>query len=191
LSEPLTDSSAGLKVGLSKEGSSTGASDQGAEQNNELTKKIQELEAKLKDSENKYLYLYAEFENYKKRTIKERSDLVKFGWENTARDLLSIADNLERALSHIPANTDKNLADGLKMILSQFWSTLQKQGVQTVESVGKPFDPELHEAIGQEPSDLPAGSITQEHQKGYLLYGRLLRPARVMVSMGKNEPAEK
>ncbi len=148
-------------------------------------KKIQDLEAQVKEKENKYLYLYADFENYKKRAIKERSDLVKFGWENVARELLNVADNLERALAHVPAGTDKNLADGLQMILSQFWSTMQKQGIQTIESVGKPFNPEFHEAVGQEPSDQPTGTITQDHQRGYLLHGRLLRPSQVVVSMGK------
>jgi molecular chaperone GrpE len=146
---------------------------------------IQDLEAQIKEKESKYLYLYADFENYKKRAVKERSDAMKFGWEGVARDLLQVADNLDRALSHIPAGTDKNLSDGLNLILSQFRSTMQKQGVQPIESVGKTFDPELHEAIGQEPSDKPQGAITREELKGYTLHGRLLRPANVIISMGQ------
>ena len=149
-------------------------------------KRIQELEAKLKEQENKYLYLYAEFENYKKRSIKERSDLIKFGWEPVARDLLQILDNLERAMAHIPAGTDKNFVTGLEMTLGQFKATLQKQGVESIRSIQSEFDPNLHEAVAQEESEHPAGTIVKEHVPGYTLHGRLLRPSRVTVSQGKN-----
>jgi molecular chaperone GrpE len=155
-----------------------------AASNDSNDKKIQELEAQLKEKDQKYVYLYAEFENYKKRAIKERSDAMKFGWENVARDLLQVTDNLERGLAHMPAGTDKNLADGLTMTLQQFRNTLQKQGVQLIETKGQPFNPELHDAVAQEPSELPAGTITQEQLKGYTLHGRLLRPASVIVSSG-------
>jgi molecular chaperone GrpE len=147
-------------------------------------KRIEDLEVQLKEEKNKFLYLYADFENYKKRAIKERSDAMKFGWEGVARDLIEVSDNLERALSHVPAGTDKNLSDGLNMILSQFRTTMQKQGVHTMETVGKVFDPEFHEAIGQEPSDKPSGTITREQLKGYTIHGRLLRPANVIISTG-------
>jgi molecular chaperone GrpE len=147
--------------------------------------RIEELEAQLKEKDAKYLYLYAEFENFKKRAIKERSDLMKFGWETQARELLQVIDNLERALTHMPASTDKVLVDGLNMVIHQFRATLQKQGVERVESLDKPFDPNLHEAVAQEQSDAPAGTILKEHQGGYTLHGRLLRPSRVVVSSGK------
>jgi molecular chaperone GrpE len=147
--------------------------------------RIQELEAQVKEKENKYLYLYAEFENFKKRAVKERSDLIKFGWENVARELLEVVDNLERALAHMPANVDKNLTAGLNLVLTQFKSTLQKQGVQPIESLGKEFNPELHEAVGQEPSDQPAGVVVKELTRGYTLHGRLLRPSNAVVSSGK------
>jgi molecular chaperone GrpE len=152
----------------------------------ELQTRITELEQQTKDKENKYLYLYAEFENYKKRVFRERTDLVKFGWEPVARELLQVQDNLERALAHIAPGTDKTLVDGLNMVLAQFKSSLEKQGVAPVETDRKMFDPNLHEAIGKETSDLPAGTITQEHSRGYMLHGRLLRPARVVVSEGRS-----
>jgi molecular chaperone GrpE len=150
----------------------------------DLDKKILDLEVQLKEKDAKYLYLYAEFENYKKRAIKERSDAMKFGWENVARDLIEVMDNLERGLAHMPASTDKNLAAGLNMTLTQFRTAMQKQGVALVETVGKPFDPEFHEAIGQEPSEQPEGTIVREQLRGYTLHGRLLRPASVMISSG-------
>lgn len=150
----------------------------------DLSQKIADLEAQVKEKESKYLYLYADFENFKKRSIKERSDLIKFGWEAVARDLLQVADNLERALAHMPESTDPALASGLKMVLTQFQGSLEKQGVQKIQSVGKPFDPNLAEAVAQEKAEEPAGTVIQEHSAGYTLHGRLLRPARVVVSAG-------
>jgi molecular chaperone GrpE len=155
-----------------------------------LQKRIQELESQLKEKESKYVYLYSDFENFKKRTIKERSDLIKFGWENVARELLEVVDNLERALEHAPSNTDKSLIEGLSMVLNQFRSTLQKQGVQHIESLKKDFDPNLHEAVGQEASDQPTGTVVREHSRGYTLHGRLLRPSRVVISMNREETAK-
>ena len=145
---------------------------------------IEVLQNAVKEKENKYLYLYAEFENFKKRQIKERSDLIKFGWERVARDLLQTVDNLERAIAHTPPGTDKTLMDGLHMIVSQFKATLQKQGVEMVPGLHQPFNPEFHEAIGQEPSEHPMGTIVREETPGYTLHGRLLRPGRVIVSCG-------
>jgi molecular chaperone GrpE len=156
----------------------------------ELYKKIQELEVQLKDKDNKHLYLYAEFDNFKKRAIKERSELMKFAWEPVARDLLQVMDNLERAIDHTPNTTDPSLIAGLKMILDQFKSSLEKQGVQKIESLNQVFDPNVHEAVGQEVSKLPTGTIVKEHEKGYTLHGRLLRPARVVISQGETQKKE-
>jgi molecular chaperone GrpE len=154
--------------------------------NGEQPQAGQDLEAQLKEKDAKYLYLYAEFENYKKRSFKELQDARKFGWENVGRDLLQVLDNLERALAHTPPETDKNLMIGLQMVIQQFKQTLQRNGVEEIPTVGKPFDPNVAEAVGQEPSELPAGTVTQEQLKGYMLHGRLLRPARVLVSSGNS-----
>jgi molecular chaperone GrpE len=152
-----------------------------------LEKKIEELEAQLKEKEQKYVYLYADFENYKKRVVKERSDLLKYGWENSARELLEVIDNLERALAHMPKEGDashKTLEAGLKMVLNQFRAVLEKQGVQLIQTANQAFDPNLHEAVGQEKSEQPQGHIVREEMKGYTMHGRLLRPSRVIVSGG-------
>lgn len=154
----------------------------------ELEKKVQELEAQLKEKEQKYVYLYAEFDNYKKRMFKERSDLMKFGFENAARELLEIVDNLERALAHMPKSTEashKTLEQGLHMVLNQFKATLEKQGVVTIDSKEKDFDPNLHEAVGHEASEHAEGKVVREETKGYMLHGRLLRPSRVVISSGQ------
>ncbi len=144
--------------------------------------RIAELEAALTEEKNKYLYLYAEFDNFRKRAIKERSDAMKFGWENIARDILGVVDNLERVLEHMPADMDESFRTGIEMTISQFRTTLEKQGVSLITTENTPFNPELHEAMGQEPSELPAGSITKTLVKGYTLHGRLLRPAKVVVA---------
>jgi molecular chaperone GrpE len=149
------------------------------------TAKLAELEAALKEEKNKYLYLYADFENFKKRAVKERSDAMKFGWERTANEILGVVDNLERAVDHMPKTVDSNLRAGIEMTVSQFRSVLEKQGVALIKTEDTPFNPELHEAMGSEPSELPSGAITQTLVKGYTLHGRLLRPAKVVISTGK------
>jgi len=148
-----------------------------------------ELEAKLAEAQQKYVYLYAEFDNFKKRAIKERQDLLKFAFEPAAREILGVADNLGRALEFMPEGTDKNLKAGIQMVYDQLTQTLQKQGVEVIVATGSPFDPNLHEAVGQQPSDQAEGTIIQEHQKGYTLHGRLLRPSRVVVSAGPQTAA--
>lgn len=153
-----------------------------------LLQKIQELEAECQEKENKYKYLYADFENYKKRMIKERSDLVKFGWESLAHDLLLVIDNMERALFHAEnqataENKKDPLLEGLKMVLNQFSSALERQGVTRIQTQGASFDPHLHEAVEERFSEEhPEGQIMDEQMKGYTLHGRLLRPAKVIVS---------
>jgi molecular chaperone GrpE len=164
------------------------ANGKGASSN--LETKVQELEAQLKEKEQKYVYLYADFENYKKRMVKERSDLLKYGWESSARQLLEVIDNLERALAHMPKSNDqahKTLEDGLKMVLNQFRAILEKQGVQHIGIENQAFDPNLHEAVGQEPSEHAQGHIVREEMKGYTIHGRLLRPSRVIVSTGNEK----
>jgi molecular chaperone GrpE len=148
------------------------------------------LAEKLAHAEDKYKYLYADFENFKKRAFKERQDAMKYGWENVAGELLEVLDNFDRALQFAKPETDPNLISGLKMVSQQFISTLAKQGVSEIPAMGQSFNPDLHEAVGQLPSDQPAGTIIQEHQKGYTLHGRLLRASRVMLSAGSAAPSE-
>ncbi|MBI3543797.1 MAG: nucleotide exchange factor GrpE [Deltaproteobacteria bacterium] len=142
------------------------------------------LQEQLKESQNKYLYLYAEFDNFKKRVMKERSELIKFGHESFARELLQVTDNLDRALEHAKGNSDDALVTGIKMVSQQMKDTLGKFSVVPMTSVGQKFDPERHEAVGQEKvTDAQQdGTVVRELQKGYTLHGRLLRPARVVVA---------
>jgi molecular chaperone GrpE len=168
-------------------------SETGATAESEITQEAEiDLEQKLKEEEKKYLYLYSEFENFKRRAVKERSETIKFGWEPIARELLEVLDNMDLALGHANPSTDKALVDGLNMIIKQFRDTLEKRGVVPIRSSRTPFDPNLHEAIGKEHSDEePEGHVLKEHLKGYTLHGRLLRPARVVISGGQKIEEEK
>ena len=144
---------------------------------------ITALKDQLKEKETKFLYLYAEFENYKKRAFKERSETLKYALEPVAADFLSVLDNLERAVLHSGTQSGA-MVEGLKLVIEQFKTTLIKRGITAIATIGKPFDPHLHEALGQEPSDLPQGIISREETKGYMLHDRLIRPARVVISAG-------
>jgi molecular chaperone GrpE len=146
---------------------------------------IETLKAQLTEKDKKYAYLYADFENFKKRIQKEKSESIKFSVEPVAHELLPIVDNMERALEHAPPGTDKNLVEGIHMILKQFKTALEKHGVHEVETHQKSFDPNFHEAVSKEDSENhPEGTILKTHFKGYTLHGRLLRPAKVVVSGG-------
>lgn len=146
-----------------------------------------ELEARLKEDEKKYLYLYAEFENYKKRVSQEQSELVRFGWKPIARELLEVVDNLERALKFAAEKDNSNLNAGLVITLKQLLGTLEKYDVRPVKAKGAEFDPNLHEAVGMVPSDQAKGTVVSEEAPGYTLHGKLLRPAQVLVSAGAEE----
>ncbi len=152
-------------------------------------KYAEELQAKLQESEKKYLYLYSEFENFRRRNERERLDFLKFGHESFLKDLLQVMDNFERALDHARSVSGgekgtpiSQVVQGLEMIAYQYAEALKAQGVTPIVSVGQKFDPTLHEAVSDEESKAEPGSIVKEMHKGYMLHGRLLRPARVVVA---------
>jgi molecular chaperone GrpE len=155
----------------------------------ELVEKVKEIEIKAQENYDLYARTYAEMENIKKRGKKEREDLAKFANESLIKEILPAIDNLEKAISH--ANNDTNssgLVKGLEMTLDGLMKTLEKSGLKEVEAVGKPFDPNFHEAISQQIDDKVAqGHIIMELQKGYLLKERLIRPSMVVISQGNSK----
>jgi len=155
----------------------------------ELVEKVQEIEIKAQENYELYTRTYAEMENIKKRGRKEREDLAKFANESLIKEILPAIDNLEKAISH--AHNDDNtsgLVKGLEMTLDGLMKTLEKSGLKEVEAVGKPFDPNYHEAISQQMDDTVApGHIIMELQKGYILNERLIRPSMVVVSQEKSK----
>ena len=139
------------------------------------------------DYYDKYLRLAADFDNFRKRTLKERSDYIKYSNEAIVKDLLPALDNFERAIEHVQNAKDlESIVTGVQMIFSQLESTLERFGVKKISSSGKDFDPTLHEAVSYVPSpEHEANTIIQEHQKAYFLHDRLLRPALVTVAAEK------
>jgi molecular chaperone GrpE len=150
-----------------------------------------ELEATAKDTagrQDQLLRLGAEFENYKKRVQREKSDLIKFGNESLLKAVLPILDNLERAIDHGKGTNEKGpLFQGVEIILRQFLTVLERFGVKPVEAMGELFDPEKHEAVSLAESDQEPNRVISELEKGYLFHERLLRPAKVLVSKAPPE----
>jgi molecular chaperone GrpE len=143
------------------------------------------LAAERDELKDRLLRLMAETENYKKRTEREKSEQLKRANESLLKDLLPVLDNLERALEHAieDAGPGEAMAKGLELTYQELWKVLERHGVERVEALGQPFDPEVHEAMmQQEDPDHEAGTVIGEMQRGYLLAGRLLRPAMVVVS---------
>ncbi len=146
-----------------------------------------QLEEKTREAEeyhNKFLRSRADFENYKKRVEKEKKEIREFANDTLIKELLTVIDNLERALSHINAENEfESLKEGVELTLSQMFSILKKFDLEQISAGGQKFDPNLHEALGHEESDdYEPETVMKELQKGYTLKGRLLRPARVIVS---------
>jgi len=140
--------------------------------------------AKLKEQ---LAYLAAEFENFRKRVSREREAMVAFGNERLLLAVLPSLDNLERAMGQAVASTDA-LLSGVRMTYDLFLSELRKFGLEQLPAQGGTFDPSLHEAIASVPSSgKPGGTILAEARKGYLLHGRLLRPAQVTVAAAPPE----
>lgn len=133
----------------------------------------------------------AEFDNYRKRVARDAEQLRRTAAQDLLRDLLAVADNLERALEHAGASDDGGVAEGVRMVLRQMQDLMASRGVAAIPAAGEAFDPNLHEALAMQPSDdCPAGTVLVEFQKGYTLDGAVLRPAKVVVSSGPEEAAD-
>lgn len=140
-----------------------------------------------------YLRSQAELDNFRKRAQRDREDLQRFANEAILREILPVLDNLERAVEHATGDPGgEGLLQGVQLTLSQLQKVLEKFGVAPIQSLGEPFDPARHEAIGQvESRQHPPNTVAQQLQKGYLLNDRLLRPAMVMIARAPaGEPPE-
>ena len=128
----------------------------------------------------------ADFENYKKRAARERDEGIKYANRSLLEHLVSIVDNFELGLSAAREEGKHSpIYSGMSMVLKQLTDFLADNGLQPIDAVGKQFDPNLHEAIGHEPSDeVPEGRVIRQTRRGYRLKDRLLRPAAVVVSSG-------
>ncbi|UBH23488.1 nucleotide exchange factor GrpE [Macrococcus armenti] len=145
---------------------------------------VAELEAKLEQSEEKYLRLYAEFENYKKRTRQELDTERTYRAQSVLRDILPAIDNIERALAQQGESDEfKSLHKGVEMIYESLLHSLKENGLEVIEALDAPFDPNLHQAVMQDSdSSKDSGIVLEELQKGYKLKERVLRPSMVKVN---------
>jgi molecular chaperone GrpE len=160
----------------------------------DLEKELAEALQAAADNRDKLLRVAADFDNFKKRMERERALIMKYAGEHILREMLSVVDNLERALGHGKgkrAEAEKNLAslfEGVQLTLKSLKNSLEKFEVKPIESVGLPFDPNRQEAMTMEPSDtVPASHVISEFERGYYYKDRLLRAAKVIVSSGKAE----
>jgi molecular chaperone GrpE len=155
----------------------------------DLNKKLEEVEKEKNEFSDRLLRTMAEFDNYRKRVAREKEDLIKYGNEKFAFDLLSVMDNFERSLEQAKTSQEvEPVIEGIEMILKQFVSAMEKFHVKPFESVGEPFDPERHEAMAQQEHDeYEENTVIEEYQKGYCLKEKLLRPARVIVSKSEGK----
>lgn len=150
--------------------------------------RIAELEATVFEYKDKYLRNMAEFENYRRRTIEEKSDWIKKATEKLALHICDVLDNFERALMQI---TEEQKTDsfikGVLMIEQQLKSALEKEGVKRIEALGHEFDPKVHEALAKIASDYEEDQVAAIIQNGYTMHDKLIRPVRVAVSTGEKK----
>ena len=146
--------------------------------------KLEEKEKEAKENYDRFLRIAADLENFKKRAVKEKEDYLKFANEDLIKAILPFVDNLERAISHAEKVQDTGvMIEGVRLTIQQIHQALNRFGLSSFESVGKPFDPAMHEAmLVVETDQKEPNQVVEEFQKGYMLNERLLRPATVSVS---------
>jgi molecular chaperone GrpE len=157
----------------------------------DLEARCEKAEQEAKENYERLLRVCADFENYKKRSLKEMADYRKYANELLLTELLSIVDNLERAIQSTSNDDSASgcVIEGVEMTLKALHKIFEKFSVKFIDAVGKPFDPNFHQAMMQEASeDHPENTVIREFQKGYLLHDRLLRPSMVVVSKGAETP---
>jgi molecular chaperone GrpE len=145
---------------------------------------IADLKAEVEAEQNKYLRLLADFDNFKRRSQKDREIASKFRSQSLLTDLLPVLDNFERALA-VEAKSDDtaSIMKGVEMVQKSLLEAVKREGLEEIPAVGEPFDPNFHQAVMQEKDDnAEPGTVLQELQKGYTLKGRVLRPAMVKVN---------
>lgn len=147
-----------------------------------LKEELAREKSKAEENYNLLLRIQADFDNFRKRTLKEKEDIRGFATESLLTLLLPVLDNFQRALQSPPGNSQE-FAAGVKMIYRQLMEVLENEGLEVIDALGEEFDPNLHEAVMQEEgSGQPDNTVSEELRRGYLFKGRLIRPAMVKVA---------
>ena len=155
----------------------------------ELERRVEEVERERDEHLNDLKRLAADFENYRKRAVRDQESLVARAHERLVKELLPVLDDLERALAAAADHEEAKLEEGVRLVARELESALTKEGLVEIETDGH-FDPHVHEALLSQPSEEDEGAILQVLQKGYRLGDRVLRPARVVISQGSPQQAE-
>jgi molecular chaperone GrpE len=156
---------------------------------NDMEARIANLEKDKKENWDRYLRTAADLENLRKRQRREIDDAKLESKGRVLKEMLPVVDNLERAIEHATIQAGANpIVEGVQLVLRQFLTAFERLDVTPVEAAGQPFDPNLHEAISQQESDAPPGTVVQVLQRGYKSGDRLLRPALVVVAKAKSTP---
>lgn len=155
---------------------------------NQLPEKIKELESTINQWQDKYLRKVAEFENYKRRSENDQLNLIKYAAESFIIKLLDVIDDFERSLSHIKDAKDAStIEEGIRLVYNKLMKSLEEQGIKKIDAVGQPFDVHLHEAVMQMQNDsVPAHTVLEEVQTGYIYKDRVIRHSKVIVSDESN-----
>jgi len=144
----------------------------------------QELQQKYDELNDNYLRLFADFDNYRKRTLKEKADIIKSGGEKVLKDIIPLIDDFERAIVALHQSDDKEaILEGIDLIYNKFMNFLQQHGIREIEAIGLPFDPEKFEAVGTipAPEESQEGVVIDLVQKGYTLNDKVIRFPKVIV----------
>ncbi len=153
---------------------------------NDCEKKLEELQVKYDDLNNRFLRLYSDFDNFRKRANKEKLELIKSASEDLIVDLLPVLDDFERALKAFEDHdADPELIAGVELIYNKFFNVLKQKGLKPIDAMGKDFDTDYHEAITKipAPSEDMKGKVVDVIQKGYLLNDKVIRFAKVVVGI--------
>ncbi len=162
-----------------------GAQDQPSSLSDSELKELREKAVKADQYYDQLLRTKADLENFRKRTTREREEIIQRANEHLLRELFVVLDHFDLGLQTARGSESKEgILEGLELVQKQLESFLHKLGVEPVDAIGQDFDPALHEAVAQQDADVPAGKIISQIRKGYRLKGHLLRPAAVVVSKG-------
>jgi molecular chaperone GrpE len=152
---------------------------------------VERLRSEAQENRDRYIRLQADFDNFRRRALKERTDLIQYGAENLLKDLLSTLDNLDRATGHARSSEGGDLESflqGVELLQRDLHTVLEQHGVTEINAVGSDFNPGIHEAMAQKPDDsVPPNTVMEVLEKGYQLRDRLLRAARVVVAKAPTE----
>ena len=157
----------------------------------EMEKKVESFEKEARENHDRLLRVSAEFENYKKRAAREMNDFRKFANESFAKAMLPVVDSMDLAIesSSNDKHVSNSMVEGVNMTLKEILKVFEQFGIKRFESIGNTFDPNLHQAVMQEETEMfPENTVSKELQKGYMINDRLLRPAMVVVSKKITEP---